>query len=131
MILPTLGPVGGLNVNTAPAKVLTALSGLDESEAARLVLARAARPITDLRDIQAMAGSFNGEDRPLAFTPSNIVRLKMTEPGEPLMLVMEIRLTPIGRAPYRVDYAFDMPVDAAARAPAAAPPPPELPIALP
>jgi hypothetical protein len=129
--LVTLGPIGGLNVNTAPAKVLTALSGMDESEAARLVLARAVRPITDLRDIQAVSGSFNGESRPLAFTPANIIRLKMTSPGEPLMLVMEIRLTPSGGAPYRVDYAFDIPQDATVRATVAAPPLPALPASSP
>ena len=127
--LATLGPVGGLNVNTAPPKVLVALSDMDESEAARVVLARAIHPITDLRDIQVAAGSVVEEDRPLTVTPSNIIRLQLTEPGEPLMRVSEIRLTPLGSAPYRVDYAFDMPQKAASRTTVAAPPLPELPAA--
>jgi len=93
---------------------------MDEREAARLVLARTARPIADLRDIEPDSEAVSHEDRPRALTPSNIVRLKMTAPGEKLMRVMEIRMTPTGSAPIRVDYVVDMPPDAQGRAAAAA-----------
>jgi hypothetical protein len=129
--IATLGPIGGLNVNTAPAQVLAALSGMDEREAERLVLSRAVAPITDLRDLNAVAGSFSGEDRPLAFMPSNIIRLKMIEPGDPLMQIIEIRLTPLARTPYRIDYAVDLPPDAATSAINNAALLPELPTAAP
>jgi len=51
----------------------------------------------------------------------------MTAPGEQLMRVMEIRMTPTGNAPIRVDYVVDMPPDAEGRAAAAAALLPELP----
>ena len=48
--------------------------------------------------------------------PGNMIRLKLSEPGEPLMYVVTIRLTPLGKTPYRVEYAVRLPLDTVARA---------------
>jgi hypothetical protein len=37
------------------------------------------------------------EDQPLVLLPGNIIRLKLSEPGEPLMYVVTIGLTPLAR----------------------------------
>jgi hypothetical protein len=117
----TTGPVGGLDVNTAPANVLTAIAGIDEREAARLVAARSDRPITNTRDVIAAEAT---PTRPLELIPSNIIRLKLTTAADPLTHIVSFRLTPTGAAPYRIDFAVDLPQDAAARVQAAAPIPP-------
>jgi hypothetical protein len=114
--LATTGPIGGLNVNTAPAKILAAMTAMDERTASRIVASRAASPITDLGDLRALGEGVGGEDQPLVLLPGNIIRLKLTQPGEPLMYVMTVRLTPPGKTPYRVEYAVKLPLDAAARA---------------
>jgi len=119
--IATLGPLAGLNVNTASATVIAAMTGMDGREVARLVLARTTRPIADLREFGASVEVFNREDQPLVVTPSNIIRLKLIAPGEPLMRVIELRLTPTGKAPVRVDYLVDLPRDAASGAANAAP----------
>lgn len=129
----TLGPVGSLNANTAPARVLVALAGMDEREAARFVATRA-QPRTNLRDVQAMTGAANTEeveDRPLSLTPSNIMRLSVTEPGDPLRHVIGVRLTPLGPSPFRIDYAIDLPQTAGLANPGTPEPLPALPPSAP
>jgi type II secretory pathway component PulK len=130
--LVTTGPVGGLDVNTAPVAVLAALTGGDAVAAARLVAARALRPVDDIADLLGPGSGLRPDiDRPLVATPSNIIRLHLTVAGEPLMRIVSIRANPAGTAPYRIDYVVDLPPDAAARALAHAAPPPELPLGAP
>jgi Type II secretion system (T2SS), protein K len=114
--LATTGPIGGLNVNTASAKILAAMTAMDERAASRIAASRAASPITDLLDLRALGEGAGGEDQPLVLLPGNMIRLKLSEPGEPLMYVVTIRLTPLGKTPYRVEYAVRLPLDAVARA---------------
>jgi len=125
--LVTLGPIGALNLNTAPPRVLTALGGMDEREAARVVAVRTAGALTDLRNIATDSAAVIREDRPRGVMPSNILRLTLTAPGEPLTRISEIRTTPAGTAPVRVDYTIDMPREEGRRTAADAPPFPELP----
>ncbi len=127
--IATLGPIGSLNVNTAPAGLLAVLGDMDERAAARLVAARTARPYTEVSDLEPDIAPAANEDRPRSVLPSNIVRLKLMEPGEPLMRVIELRLTPAGRAPIRVDYVVDLPPDQGAKTVSDAPPLPELRVA--
>lgn len=122
----TLGPIGGLNVNTASAQMLTAVGGIDEGEAARLVAARAAQPIRSLEDLGSAARR-GDENRPLDFMPSGVIRLQLSEPGEPLMRTLELRVTPNGTAPIRTDYVIDLPSEAARRGAGDVPPLPEMP----
>lgn len=110
--IATPGPIGGLNANTASARMLTALGGMDERAAARIVQRRAAEPITDLSGFATAARG--AEDHAVGLRPSNIVRVKLIVPGEPLMRVIEARLTPSGAAPFRVDYVVDLPPDLSA-----------------
>jgi hypothetical protein len=121
----TLGPNGGLNINTASAQMLTALGGLNEREAASLVASRAARPIRNLRDFGAAAGR-GDEDRSLDVMPSNVIRLQLALPDEPLLRTIEERVTPEGKAPIRTDYVVDLPSQAAGGELNDAPPLPEL-----
>jgi type II secretory pathway component PulK len=124
--LVTTGPVQGLDINTAPAKVLTAFAGIDEREAARLVAGRALSPIADLRDLQGAITA--REDQPLQLAPSNIVRLTLTEVSDPLAHIVSVRLTPAGPSPYQIDFAVDLPQQAEPN-PAPAIPLPDLPAA--
>jgi type II secretory pathway component PulK len=123
----TIGPIGGLNLNTAPARVLTAITGMDEEAAARLVAERVGHPITNALDIASTLEQPPSEDQPLFVMPSNIIRLTATVVGDPLLHSMAIRLTPSGPAPYRIDFVVDLPQNAATRGPARAEPLPELP----
>ena len=113
----TTGPVGAINVNTAPVAVLAAITGIDEREAARVVAARAVQPIADLKDLPGGPAAIAGtEDRPLGVQPANIIRLQLTVPDDPLAHILSLRLTPAGAAPYRIDYAIALP-----QSPASAP----------
>jgi type II secretory pathway component PulK len=125
--LVTIGPVGGLNLNTAPARVLAAVTGMDAEEAARIIAERARRPITDPHDVASILEQPPGEDRPLFVMPSNLIRLTAMIAGDPLLHSVAIRLTPNGPAPYRIDYAVDLPQNATNRGPLRAEPLPELP----
>ena len=118
----TTGPIGGLNINAAPAKILAALTGMDEREAARVVAARTLHPITELGDLPGGLGEVAAPvDRPLTLLPSNIIRLKLSEMDDPLVHIVSIRLTPGAAAPYRIDYVVDLPADAATPAAPEAP----------
>jgi type II secretory pathway component PulK len=123
----TIGPVGGLNLNTAPARVLVAITGMDEEAAARIIAERARHPITNALDITSALEQPPSEDQPLFVMPSNIIRLTATVAGDPLLHSIAIRLTPSGPAPYRIDYAVDLPSNAATRFPLRVEPLPELP----
>jgi len=103
----TTGPTGGLNINTTSAEVFAALAGLDEQEAERVVASRSRAPMTDLRDLPADIA--HGEEQHLQTLPSGTVRLTLTVAGEPLARIVSIRLTPGGTAPYRIDFAVDLP----------------------
>jgi type II secretory pathway component PulK len=127
--LVTVGPVGGLNVNTAPAEVLAALTGGDADAPTRIVAARTLHPITSIVDLLSPASGLKPDiDRPLVVTPSNLIRLELTTPGDALVHVVTVRLTPAAQMmPYHIDFAIDLPRDAADRALSSAPPPPPLP----
>ena len=45
----------------------------------------------------------------LDFQPSNIIRLSLTTPDDPLRHIMSLRLAPSAVAPYRIDYALALP----------------------
>src|SRR5262249_22592348 len=80
--MTTMGPVGGLDVNTAPARVLATATGMGEREAARLVAGRELHPIIDPRDLPTAIRP--NEDRPAQLTPAPIVRATLSAAGDPL-----------------------------------------------
>lgn len=127
--MATIGPVGGLDINTAPVKVLATATGMGEREAARLVAGRQLHPITDPRELPSTIRP--SEDRPVQLTPGPIIRATLSAAGDPLDHIISIRMTPGAAAPYRIDYAVDLPQSAA---PDGLPPPaplPQLPPAAP
>jgi hypothetical protein len=118
----TTGPTGGLNVDTAPAKVIGAIAGVDDQEAARVVASRSRSPIGDLRDLPGEISL--REDRPLQTMPSNVIRLTLTEANDPLAHIVSIQLTPGGAAPYQIRFAVDLPRSTANEAAVPLPEPP-------
>ena len=120
----TTGPTAGLNINAAPPKVLGALTGIDQQQAARVAEQRLRSPLTDLHDLPA--GISPREDQPLVTTPSDIVRLTLTAEGDPLTRTVSVQLTPGAPAPYRIRFAVDLPQSPAIGGPVPAPLP-ELP----
>src|SRR5207237_2908006 len=77
--MATTRPIGGLGINTAPAKILAALTRIDEREAARIVAARILHPITDLGDIPGglrsrRAGGQTPDTPALEHHPAEIAR---------------------------------------------------------
>lgn len=111
--LVTTGPVGGVGINTAPAPVLMASTGMDEKEAARLIAARQSAPISNLAELRKTDTSIAlpVEQSPSTL-PSNIIRLRLVTAGSPLVRIVSIRLTPRGTTPYRLDFSIDQPPDA-------------------
>jgi len=91
--------------------------------------ARTARPFTDLRDLEPDTAPAANEDHPRSVMPSNIVRLTLSAPQEPLMRIIELRLTAEGGAPIRIDYVVNLPPNQAARGASDAPPLPEFRVA--
>ena len=105
----TLGPVGAVNVNTAPARILAALGGIDASEAERLIRARAAGPLTSLDQATTRELRTGDENPQPSFLPANIIRLQFAAPDEPRIRVLQLRVTPAGMVPVRVDFATELP----------------------
>jgi DNA uptake protein ComE-like DNA-binding protein len=106
----TTGPVGGVGLNTAPAAVLMALTGIDEGEASRLIAVRQHEPITDLGSLLKAGTKIAASmEFPPSVLPSNILRLRLWIAGDPLAHVVSVRLTPGAPAPYRLDFSADRP----------------------
>lgn len=121
----------GLNVNTAPIPVLRSLVGVDADAAARIADYRAKRPILSPDELQLAAGTGISTD-PLTttFFPARSLRLQLLYPNDPLMHIVAVRVTGAGTAPFRIEYAVDLPFDAAARAVLAQQALPAFPVAL-
>ena len=119
--LVTTGPVGGVGINTAPAAVLVALTGIDDKEAARLIAARQNAPINNLAELRKIDASIAlpAEQSPSTL-PSNIIRLRLGVAGSPLVRIVSIRLTPREMTPYRRDFSINQTPGAADRSPASA-----------
>jgi len=92
------------------------LTGLDERGALRFNAYRAAHPITNAKDLEAIADVTVTEGVPIVFGPSNMLRVALSVEDDPLLHISTIRLTPGGEAPYRVDYAVAVPQSPAMRA---------------
>lgn len=108
--IATLGPIRILNPNTAPARVLMSSGGINSAEAARLVANRRAADDAGTEAPQSGAGQKdNRSDRPIASAPSDILRLTVTAPQDPLRHVYGLRLTPLESSPLHIDYALDLP----------------------
>jgi len=114
--LPDLTAIGDtvqLNPNTAPARVLRTLPGMDEDAVERVIKYRARYIIQSSIDLDRAAG-VNIPVDPFEFFffyPSGSLRVTILSAKNPLVHRVVLRLTPVGQAPYRVDYAVDLPAD--------------------
>ncbi|MBV8122318.1 MAG: general secretion pathway protein GspK [Alphaproteobacteria bacterium] len=115
--LVSVRAIAGLNPNTAPAAVLRAIPGLDENAVDHLLNYRATRLILQPTDLDIAAGMAVPVD-PLRFNyfPADSLRLTMMAARYPLVREVVIRLTPIGTAPFRIDYVVERPQTVADRA---------------
>ncbi len=108
--------VNSFNPNTAPVAILRSLPGVDERGADRLVSARETQPLTSLIQMEQVAEAVIPYDPvKISPTPAGSLRMTTTFPGDPLMHIVSIRLTPTAPAPYRIDYSVDLPLSAQAR----------------
>jgi hypothetical protein len=100
----------GFNPNTAPAAVLAALPGVDQSAIDKIVRVRQVSPITSLMQLENVTGVVIPLD-PFSITalPGSTLRAEMAFPNSPLTRVVFFSLPPVSRTPYRIDYVIDVP----------------------
>ena len=111
----TIGSSNGINLATAPATVLRSLPGMDDAAVARWLSYRATDQIVDAGNFQHVTNVLLTVDLQTNYFPASSLRLTETSPTDPLLHQIEIRLTPLDRAPYRIDYAVDLPKPTAYR----------------
>lgn len=113
----TIGDAPQINPNTAPAAILSSLPGMDWDAAERVIKYRSRYVILSQIDLDRAAGrGLPIDPLSLLFFPSGNLRVTILSPGHPLVHRVALSLTPTAKAPYRVDYAVDLPADDAARA---------------
>lgn len=106
-----------INVNTAPARVLLTLPGVDASMAQRAVAARTLAPFTSLTAFYGVLGAIPANEDLLALYPMASGTLKLWSPEGGAVMVLHWTLTPRddGGRPWREDYEFIHPGDEAAK----------------
>ena len=102
-----------INVNTAPARVLRALPGVDKSMAARVVAMRALSPFISLPAFYQLLGAIPADEELLSLYPTGSGTLKLWSPEGGTVQVLHWTLTPRddGGRPWREDYEFTLPSD--------------------
>jgi general secretion pathway protein K len=105
-----------INVNTAPARVLQTLPGVDASMAQRAVATRVLTPFTSLTAFYGVSGAIPVNEDLLALYPMASGTLKLWSPEGGAVMVLHWTLTPRddGGRPWREDYEFIHPGDKAA-----------------
>jgi hypothetical protein len=105
-----------LNPNTAPAAILRSLPGMDDATVERVIKYRAHYIIESAADLDRVAGVNIPVDVLLFhFFPLDHLRVTIVSAKDPLVRSLALRLTPIGEAPYRIDYTVGLPPDDATR----------------
>ena len=106
----------GFNPNTAPAAVLATLPGIDQSGIDKILRVRQTAPISSLMQLENLTGSVIPLD-PFSITalPGSTLRAELAFPESPLTRVIFFSLPPVGKAPYRIEYAVDVPQKAPLR----------------
>lgn len=97
-----------INVNTAPARVLQTLPGMDAASAQRAVAARTLVPFTSLSAFYGISGVIPANEDLLALYPMASGTLKLWSPEGGAVRVLHWTLTPRdeGGRPWREDYEF-------------------------
>lgn len=102
----TVESVGGINVNTAPSRVLRVLEGVDEEKAARAIAFRKVQPFMTDTAFFAFLGLPKSLDSPVAVYPATSGTLKLWPSHGGQVGLVHWTLTPFedkGR-PWREDY---------------------------
>lgn len=102
-----------ININTAPARVLQTLPGVDEAVAQRAVAARALAPFITLSAFYGISGAVPANEDLLSLYPMASGTLKLWSPEGGAVKVLHWTLTPRdeGGRPWREDYEFILPGD--------------------
>ena len=102
----TVESVGGINVNTAPSRVLRVIDGVDEEKAARAIAFRKVQPFMTDTAFFAFLGLPKSLDSPVAVYPATSGTLKLWPSHGGQVALVHWTLTPVedkGR-PWREDY---------------------------
>ncbi len=104
-----------ININTAPARVLQTLPGMDKATAQRAVDARSLAPFISLAAFYGVTGVVPANEDVLALYPMASGTLKLWSPDGGTVRVLHWTLTPRdeGGRPWREDYEFIHPGDEA------------------
>ena len=104
-----------ININTAPARVLRTLPGVDKAMAERLIAVRSVRPFTSEAEYFQLVGALTVDEELLSLYPMPSGTLKLWSPEGGPVEVLHWTLTPRadGGRPWREDYEFILPGDQA------------------
>ena len=106
----SVSPPQGINPNTAPELVLRGIPELSTEAVRKLLNYRKTRPIHDYWQIQDITGE-GMKISPLEIGPfpSGNLRIKAFFKDDPRVYVLALSLTPTAYAPYRIDFAVELP----------------------
>lgn len=102
-----------INVNTAPARVLRSLPGIDAAMANRVVALRSIHPFVNELEFSQLVGILPVDDELLSLYPMGSGTLKLWSADGGPVQVLHWTLTPRadGGRPWREDYEFILPGD--------------------
>lgn len=102
-----------ININTAPARVLQSLPGVDADMAARAVASRVLQPFINFTAFYQLLGAVPTDPDGLSMYPAQSGTLKLWSPQGGAVQVLHWTLTPLddGGRPWREDYEFTLPQD--------------------
>lgn len=113
-----------INLNTAPARVLRVLPGVDADIADRIVARRSLTPFVNLESAYAFIGMAPTDENHLSLYPSDSGTLRLWTPQGGTVQTIHWTLTPWddGGRPWRENYGITLPQDNLSRPPALARP---------
>ena len=102
-----------ININTAPARVLRTLPGVDQAMAERVVAVRSISPFLSRRAFYQLLGGVPVDEDLLSLYPSESGTLKLWAATGGTVRILHWTLTPWadGDKPWREDYEFILPGD--------------------
>lgn len=106
-----------ININTAPARVLRTVTGVDEATAQRIVAVRTVTPLMDISALGQILGTMPPESEMLFLYPSDSGVLKLWSADGGTVRVLHWTITPMDdgsqawhlRQPWHIDYEFTLP----------------------
>lgn len=113
-----------INLNTAPARVLMVVPGIDAAIADRIVARRSLVPFASLAEAHAFIGAAPGDDSLLSLYPADSGTMRLWAPQGGTVQTIHWTLTPWddGGRPWRENYGLTLPQDQHSNPPALARP---------